>query len=69
MPWDAPSYDRWGQTPDGYEPEPWDVVRDDGLRLIVGTSILDADTQSAYLNAAMHGRHSYEVQPHPESPD
>ena len=63
MSWEAPTYDRWGETPAEYEPEAWDVVRDDGLVLIRGTSILDADTQVAYLNSKRPGGHSYETTP------
>lgn len=64
MTWAAPTYERWGETPAGYEPERWDVVRDDGLVLIEATSILDADAQAAYLNARMQGRHSYSTTVH-----
>jgi hypothetical protein len=63
MTWNVPTYDQWGATPAGYEPERWNVVRDDGLALIEGTTILDADTQVAWLNARMQGRHSYSTQP------
>ena len=59
--WTLPNYDRWGRTPADYEPEKWDVVRDDGIVLVAETNILDADTQVAYLNARMHGRHAYET--------
>ncbi|GGH34097.1 hypothetical protein [Microbacterium album] len=60
MSWTPPTYDQWGETPANYEPERWDVVRDDGFVLIEGTSILDADTQVAWLNAHRPGGHTYE---------
>jgi hypothetical protein len=63
MTWTTPTYERWGETPTDYEPEKWDVVRDDGLRIIEGTNIVDADVQVAYLNARLSGRHSYETRP------
>ena len=62
MRWASPTYEQWGDTAPDYEPERWDVVRDDGLRLIEGTTILDADVQVAYLNARRPGGHTYETQ-------
>lgn len=54
-------------NPPGYEPEPWDVVRDDGVRVITGVGIAVADEQCAWLNkhpsTRRNKRHTYEVEP------
>ena len=61
--WEPPSNDRWGETPAGYEPELWNVVRNDGTAIITATDHLDAETQCAWLNAKASRGHSYEIVP------
>lgn len=46
--------------PAGYEPEPWDVVRDDGVIVVHGVGIAAADDACRYLNSS-NRKHSYEV--------
>ncbi len=59
--WALPTNDRWGETPSGYQPEPWSVVRDDGTVIIARTEHLDAETQCAWLNARASRGHSYDI--------
>lgn len=52
-----------GVQREAYEPEQWDVVRADGMVIISGTDIADADNQTGYLNAHSAHRGPYEVRP------
>lgn len=55
------SHWRWSdETMKPYEPEPWDVVRDDGVTVVRSVAIAVADDQCLYLNRH-NRRHSYEV--------
>lgn len=53
------------QRASDYEPEPWDVVRSDGVVVVYGKSLTVAEIACYYLNGANvqgHGsRYSYEV--------
>lgn len=62
--WRAPGYEKWGYAPLDYEPEKWDVVRSDGVMIIAGTTILDADTQVAWLNARRRAPLFYQTSLH-----